>query len=128
MNSGKIILIEDNEKDASGVSEILEAKGYKICRIANGKEALKRIKDEKFDLVILDLLLPDIKGEDVCSTLKKKRLYKNIPILVLSIKDEIEDIQELLERGADDYIIKPPRAEHLLEKVEVHISKSRLIK
>jgi DNA-binding response OmpR family regulator len=122
MDQAKILLIEDNSQDSSFVSGLLEENGYSVYCAYNGRDALSKAKKEKFDLVILDLLLPDMKGEDICSQLKG-RAYKKVPVMILSIKDEIEDIQQLFERGADDYIIKPPRPAYLLSRVEALVTK-----
>lgn len=126
METGKILLIEDNRKDAADVSNLLKENGYTVSCAHNGKDGLRRAREEKFDLVILDLLLPDMKGEEICSLLKRRRSFRKVPVIVLSVKDGIEDIQELFERGADDYIIKPPRPEYLLSRVDIHITRKRL--
>ena len=125
MNTGKILLIEDDKKDASGVLKLIQEKGYNVQCVNSGREGLIKAREGNFDLIILDLLLPDAKGEDICSALKKKTRLKNIPIIVLTVKDEIGDIEELFERGADDYIIKPPRSAYLLDKVEAYMAKKR---
>lgn len=125
MDAGKILLIEDNRKDAAEVCGLLEENGYKVSCAYNGRDGLKKAREEKFDLVILDLLLPDMKGEEICSLLKRRSL-KKVPLIVLSVKDETGDIQELFERGADDYIIKPARPAHLLNRVEAYVVSKKL--
>ena len=123
MEKGKVLLIEDDKRDAGQVSSLLQGEGYTVRCAYNGRDGLERAGEEKFNLVILDLLLPDMPGEEVCSLLKRKRRYRKIPVIVLSVKDEIEDIERLFGRGADDYIIKPARPEHLLNRVEKHVSR-----
>lgn len=127
MGNGKILLIEDDKKDAAEICGLLEKNGYKVSCAYNGREGLRKAREEKFALVILDLLLPDMKGEEICSLLKR-RSFGKIPVIVLSVKDEIGSIQELFERGADDYIIKPPRPAHLLNRVETYIAGKEKLK
>jgi len=126
MDSGKILIIEDNEKDSDFFSKLLEEKGYNVSCAFNGKDGLRRLKQEKFDLLLLDLLLPDIKGEDIYSKLRRARRSKDMPVIVLSIKDEADEIEELFQKGLDDYIIKPPRPSYLLSRIETHLTKRRL--
>ena len=121
MDAGRILLIEDNEKDAAKVTSLLKERGYIVASASTGKEALDRLKNEKFDLIILDLMLPDMKGEDICSLVKRKKKLKDIPVIICSVKDEVEDIEDLFNRGADEYIIKPPRPSYLLSRIEAHI-------
>ncbi|MFH1867734.1 MAG: response regulator [Candidatus Omnitrophota bacterium] len=122
MEKGKILVIDENKKDADWVSGILQNEGYSITCVYSGKEGLRKAEEERYSLVILDLELTDIKGEEVRSLLKKKKCYKKVPVLILSVKNDIEDIEGSLQRGADDYIIKPPRSEHLLNKIEKYAS------
>jgi DNA-binding response OmpR family regulator len=128
MDSAKILLIDGNKEDRDSFSALLSEKGYNVYCADNGYEGLKKAKDEKFDLIILDLILPDINGEEICSRLKSSRRYSRAPILVLSAKDEIEDIEELFLRGVDDYIVKPPRLSYLISRIEFNITNKRVKK
>lgn len=121
MDSEKILLIEDSKEDSGSFSGLLKEKGYNISCATNGSEGLKQIKQERFDLIILDLLLPDMKGEELYSRIKSERRSKNIPIIILSAKDDIEGIEELFEKGVDDYIIKPPRPDYLISRIKMHV-------
>ena len=118
MDSANILIIEDNPQDSSDTSNILKEKGYLVSCAFNGKDGLKALREERFDLVILDLLLPDIKGEEICALIKKIRPLRRIPVIVTSIKDDADEIEELLSRGIDEYIIKPVRASYLINRVE----------
>ena len=127
MEKGKILLIEDDEKDAQWLSGLLQDEGYSVSRARDGKEGLTKAQEERYNLVILDTVLPDIKGEEACRLLKKKKRYRDVPVIALSIKDEVEDIEGAFIKGADEYIIKPPRPEHLLKKVGelLHLDRPR---
>jgi two-component system phosphate regulon response regulator PhoB len=118
---GKVLLIEDNQQDSSFVTDALKEKGYSVVCAPTAQEGFRKIREERFGLIILDLILPDAGGEQVCLRLKKSVYYRKTPIIVFSVKDGIDDIEELFRRGADDYIIKPATADHLLSKVEKYI-------
>ena len=125
MEKGKILLIEYDKNDADWTSGILQAEGYSIVFADSAKEALRKARDERYDLIILDPVLPDMKGEEVCSLISRKKRYNKAPVIILSVKDEIGDIEESFLKGARDYIIKPARAEHLLAKVREHLQPER---
>lgn len=122
MNPAKVLLIDSNREDRDTVSAFLSGEGYIVHCADNGHEGLEKVKSDKFDLVILELNLPDIKGEEVCTRLKHGRNKRNAPILVLSARDEIDEIEELFQRGVDDYIVKPPRLSYLISRVEFNIA------
>jgi two-component system alkaline phosphatase synthesis response regulator PhoP len=123
MNKGKILLIDDNRQDCEWVSELLKANAYTVYCEHNGINGLNKATDEKFDLIILELLLPDIKGQALYLKLKANKKTKNIPLIVLSANDNPDDIEELFKKDLDDYIIKPACPEYLLSKIETHIKR-----
>jgi DNA-binding response OmpR family regulator len=122
MSPQKILLIEDDPEDADIISGLLKEKGYIINHTASGREGLKKAKTERYDLIILDLILPDLKGEAICACLKRDIRYRKIPIMIVSIKDEIDEIEDLFALGADDYIIKPFHPHRLLKKIAERLS------
>ena len=126
MDSTKILLIDSNREDRDAVSAFLGGEGYNVRVVDNGREGIEKAKSEKFDLIILDLILSDMKGEEICSRLRSSRRYNAVPILVLSAKDETEDIEELFQKGIDDYIVKPPRLSYLISRVEFIITNKRI--
>lgn len=128
MDPAKILLIDSNKEDRDSFSALLRGEGYNVYCADNGQEGLNKTKGEKFDLIILDLILPDMKGEEICSRLRSSRRCNAVPILVLSAKDEIEDIEELFQRGVDDYIVKPPRLSYLISRIEFNITNKRVKK
>lgn len=114
----KILLIEDNEMIIKGISFLLEEHGY-FVDVATSLNKAKDLITKPYDLVILDLMLPDGDGY----TFFKE--YIEIPTLVLSAKDEEEDIVSLLDAGAVDYIIKPFRSKELLSRINGIIKRSK---
>ena len=112
----KILLVEDDKKISRYLELELSHEGYTVKSCYNGRDALKEIKNDLFDLVILDLMLPEVSGEEVC---KKIREASEIPIIVVSAKDSTLNKVNLLDIGADDYITKPFIIEELLARIRV---------
>src|SRR2546428_9343250 len=99
-----------------------EKEGYEVVEAENGTEGLRLIESSKPDLILLDLMLPDISGFDVCREIR--RSGSGVPIIILSAKTEEIDIVVGLEIGADDYITKPFRARELLARIAAHLRRA----
>jgi DNA-binding response OmpR family regulator len=125
MEKGKILLIEYDKKDADWTSLVLQGEGYSVVLADSAREAFKKAQEQRYNLIILDPVLPDMKSEEVCSSISRKKRYGRAPVIILSVKDEIGDIEECFLKGASDYIIKPARPEHLLAKVREHLKLER---
>ena len=111
-----ILIVEDEKQIARFLQMELEHEGY-ICSIEyNGAAALDRIGQEHFDLILLDIMLPDVDGLTIC---KRTRELSNIPIMMLSAKDDIETKVVSLDIGANDYLTKPFSVEELLARLRV---------
>ena len=111
----KILVVDDEAKIVEVVKSYLENSGYAVCEAYNGKEALEKFEKENPILVILDLMLPDITGEEICKILRKR---SRVPIIMLTAKVEEEDILKGLNMGADDYVTKPFSPRQLVARVE----------
>ncbi|MCX7793288.1 MAG: diguanylate cyclase [Thermodesulfovibrionales bacterium] len=103
----KILLVEDDKVQAQFVREFLEKKGYEVLWAENGASAIKMAKTVPIDLILLDLILPDISGYEVCRWLRLNQDTRGIPIIMLTVKTGITDKVAGLEAGADDYLPKP---------------------
>jgi len=103
----KILLVEDDKLQAKATQEYLEKAGYELIWVQNGASAIKAAKTEAFDVIVLDLILPDIGGNAVCRFLKQNKDTQNIPIIILSAKGSPREKVAGLETGADDYLSKP---------------------
>ena len=101
----RILLVEDEDRIASFVTKGLGSEGHTVERTATSRDAMEFVRDEEFDLVLLDLLLPDGNGRDVLRALRAE--HRTTPVLVLSALGEVEDKVELLDSGANDYLTKP---------------------
>ncbi len=120
-NDFKILVVDDEEKIVEVVKSYLEASGYKVFAAYNCKEAQEIFDRINPDLLILDLMLPDISGEELCTKLRKK---SRIPIIMLTAKIDEVDILKGLEIGADDYITKPFSTKQLVARVKVLLRRS----
>jgi len=112
--SAKIFIVEDERHIARFIQINLEKAGYKTAIEGNGRRAYERIVQEKYDLVLLDVMLPDMDGMEIC---KKVREVSDVPIIMLTARDEIKDKVEGLDLGADDYMTKPFDSEELLARI-----------
>jgi len=111
----KILVVDDEVKIVEIVKSYLENSGYAVYEAYNGKEALDKFEKENPALIVLDLMLPDMTGEEICKTLRKK---SRVPIIMLTAKVEEENILRGLNIGADDYVTKPFSPRQLVARVE----------
>ena len=115
----KRILVVDDEPDLIKVLTYrLEASGYEVLKALDGQEGLEIARQEKLDLILLDVMMPNMDGNKVCALLKFDKRYKNIPIIMLTARAEEEDRLTSLEIGADAFFNKPLNYEELLEKIK----------
>lgn len=122
-SKANILLVEDEENLHDALKLNLELEGYEITSAYEGNEALKAIKDEYFDLIIMDVMLPHVDGITVTETI---RIQNNeVPILILSAKNSSADRILGLKKGADDYMVKPFNLEELLLRVDKLILKNK---
>jgi DNA-binding response OmpR family regulator len=115
----KILIIEDQQSIAELERDYLEINGFQVDIKNNGREGLVQALKNNYDLILLDLMLPDMNGFDIC---KKIRKEKNIPILIISAKGEDIDKIRGLGLGADDYVSKPFSPSELVARVKAHLS------
>lgn len=120
MNKNKILVVDDEIKIVEVVKAYLEKDNYEVFIATDGKSALKSYDDNKQDLIILDLMLPDITGEEVCKILREK---SDVPIIMLTAKVDEENILNGFNIGTDDYVIKPFSPKQLIARVNAIIKR-----
>ena len=120
-----ILLVEDEKAIVTLIKYNLEKEGFKVFCSETGEDALKIIKEKTPDLVILDWMLPDTSGINVCRQIKLDKKLKNIPVLILTAKGEPDDKIKGLEVGADDYVTKPFNNKELLLRIKSLIKRSK---
>lgn len=114
----KIMIVEDERRIARFLQMELEHEGFETETEENGRRAYERIVQEQYDLVLLDIMLPDMDGLEVC---RRVREISDVPIIMLTAKDDVEDKVNGLDIGADDYITKPFAIQELLARVRAAI-------
>jgi len=121
-----LLVVDDEESLREALKLNLELEGYEVTTADNGPDVLKLVKQEYFDLIILDIMLPDMDGLMVCETIRMQ--HNDVPILFLSARNTGAQRVEGLRKGGDDYLTKPFNLEELLLRVDKLIIKSKKIK
>jgi DNA-binding response OmpR family regulator len=118
----RILIVEDEERIVSFLEKGLRAGGYTTVAATTGTDALALARDDAFDLMILDLGLPLLDGQDVLRALRRRG--ETFPVIVLTARDGVQDTVAALEGGADDYVTKPFRFEELLARIRLRLRDS----
>jgi two-component system, OmpR family, alkaline phosphatase synthesis response regulator PhoP len=115
--ASRILVVDDEPKIAQIVSVYLERDGYRVVRATDGREALNLARAGSLALVILDVMLPELSGWDVCRELRRDPKTADLPIIMLTARDDVADRIVGLELGADDYVVKPFEPKELVARV-----------
>ncbi len=121
---GKIFIIEDEASIVQLVQHNLEKEGFIVSSSLNGNEGLKELKKFQPHLLLLDWMLPDLSGIDICKSIRRESNLKNLPIIMLTAKGESEDKIKGLNSGADDYITKPFSFNEVLARINALLRRS----
>jgi class 3 adenylate cyclase len=125
-SAGRILVVDDTSENIQALAAILKQKGYQISVATNGRQALEVLTRIQPDLILLDVMMPEMDGFETCERIKASSEWHNIPIIFLTSKTETEDIVRGFELGAVDYVAKPFHAHELLARVNTHLSMDRL--
>ena len=120
MNQSHILIVEDEEKIARFIELELRHEGYKVIKANNGRDGLEIAERGEADLVILDVMLPEINGLEV---LRRLRRTSDVPVIMLTARDAVMDKVSGLDAGADDYVTKPFAIEELLARIRTALKK-----
>ena len=124
----KILLIEDNPEVRENTQEILELASYDVITAENGKSGVEKAKESIPDLIICDIMMPELDGYGVLYMLSKNPKTASIPFIFLTAKTEKEDIRKGMKMGADDYLTKPFEEMDLLDTIESRLKRSEILK
>lgn len=125
MKTDKIVVIEDEEDILEVISYNLRREGYEVTTSTSGEDGLAKIERSAPNLVILDLMLPEIDGLDLCRKLKSDPVTQSIPVIMVTARGEESDVVLGLGMGADDYVIKPFSPKELVARVKAVLRRSR---
>jgi len=121
----KTILIVDDDPDIrESVKEVMEVTGYKTVVAENGKDALKKLSKMKADLILLDIMMPEMDGWDTCAAIKTNKKTENVPVVFLTAKTDAMS-KNMGSLGSDDYIEKPFDMDNLVSRVKKALSKKK---
>lgn len=121
-----LLVVDDNPSNLKVLRGLLSPVGYKLTFAMGGQQALERVKTAKPDLILLDLMMPDLDGFGVCDILKKDVEFKDIPIVFLTASQDIDHLLQAFEKGAIDYLTKPFHPPELLARVKTHLELKHL--
>jgi adenylate cyclase len=124
--SSRILVVDDTPANIQSLSAILKEKGYQISVATNGKQALAAVDRVHPDLILLDVMMPEMDGFETCRQLKASEQWRQIPVIFLTAKTETADIVNGFELGAVDYVAKPFNAHELLARVNTHLTVDEL--
>ena len=125
-NSNRILVVDDTPANIQALAAILKEKGYQISVATNGKQALEVLARVQPDLILLDVMMPEMDGFETCRRLKAAEQWRQIPVIFLTAKTETADIVQGFELGAVDYVAKPFNAHELLARVNTHLTMDEL--
>ncbi len=118
MKKNRILVVEDEESLLKLESILLSSKGYNVTGVMDGKSAVQEITTNKPDLVILDIMLPELDGFEVCRIIKENPDTRHIPIVMLTAKKNSQDFARGMQVGADAYITKPFKSAKVIETIQ----------
>ncbi len=119
-----IMVVEDNADMMELFCTVLEDNGYHTVSASNGVEALKKMDEEYIDLIVADIMMPDMDGYEMTRSLREAGY--NLPILMVTAKDQFEDMQKGFRAGTDDYMVKPINVKELVLRVEALLRRARI--
>ena len=126
VGEASILVVDDNEDNRDMLSRRLKRQGYRVAVAENGYQALEMVGAEKFDLVVLDIMMPGISGLEVLKTLRQTYSVADLPVIMATAKDQSEDVVTALGMGANDYVTKPLDFPVCLARIQSQLSLKRL--
>ncbi len=125
-NDASLLVVDDDENNRLLLSRRLKKQGFEVMEAENGRQALQLIRCQHFDLILLDIRMPEMDGFQVLEILKKDHKFSHIPIIMISGLDEIDSVVHCIELGAEDFLQKPPKQVILNAKISATLERKRL--
>ena len=118
MSIQKILLVDDSKTELHYLSEMLTKRGYSVRTASNGEEALRRLAEEKPDLILMDVVMPGQNGFQLTRTITRDPRYADVPVIMCTSKNQETDRVWGMRQGAKDYVVKPVQADDLIAKIQ----------
>jgi len=122
LTEGTILIVDDTPENLTLLRSMLTEKGYRVLAAINGELALKAVRTNLPDLILLDIRMPGMDGYEVCKQLKSEEKTRKIPVIFISALNEVDDKVKALSLGGVDYITKPFQAEEVLARIKTHLT------
>ena len=124
--SSTILVVDDDEDSRRLLSHLLKRRGYEVITADGGKPALAALKKAEVDVILLDVMMPEMDGFAVCRELKKKKSTANIPVILLTARDDMETRATGMNLGVSDFLAKPVNKDELLQRLTTQIEARQL--
>ena len=114
----KILVVDDSPTMLNGTTKILQSANHDVIQAVSGKEGIEKANSENPDLILMDIVMPDMSGFQATRAITSTEATKHIPVIMLSTKDQETDMLWATRQGASDYVVKPPNEKELLTKID----------
>jgi class 3 adenylate cyclase len=125
-DAGRLLVVDDNKVNRLLLGRGLEQQGHRVEFAENGQQALQRLREQPFDLVLLDIMMPELDGYEVLERLTSSPELRDIPVIMTSANDELDSVVRCIEMGAEDFLVKPPNPVLLKARIGASLEKKRL--
>jgi CheY-like chemotaxis protein len=119
----KVLVVEDEPENQLAIQVILTVEGFEVVSVEDGRLALRMAKEQRPDLILLDVMMPEINGFEVLAQLRHDEEMKSIPVIMLTALAQRSDVAKAVEAGVDDYVAKPFEPDDLIERIRKAIVK-----
>lgn len=120
-----LLVVDDNELNRDMLARRLERQGYEVTAVEDGQQALAVLAERAIDLVLLDIMMPELSGYEVLERIKSADALRHIPVIMISAVDELSSVVRCLEMGAEDYLFKPFNPQLIRVRIEAALSRTR---
>ncbi|SEK59673.1 twitching motility two-component system response regulator PilH [Roseateles sp. YR242] len=118
MSIQKILVVDDSKTELHHLTELLTKRGYTVRTAENGEEAMKRLEEEKPDLILMDVVMPGQNGFQLTRAITRDERYADVPVVICTSKNQETDKVWGMRQGARDYVVKPVKADELIAKIK----------
>jgi CheY-like chemotaxis protein len=116
-----VLVVDDNDMNRDVLSRRLQREGYEVSTVENGRKALDILAVEKYDIILLDIMMPDMDGFETLKRIRSDEKLKKLPVVMLTSLNEMEDVKKCIGLGANDYVLKPYNIDDLKNRIEKHL-------